>query len=114
MGSPDDEREVPEGAALMPLIPGELGACPVLLSLLHAVVFLSGSEDDIVDPDAAEEALEYIGTYLQRLEAKRLERVREDLLALTSFAKDEGWSKQDIRFLKEFLKDFGVSKDKED
>src|ERR1700731_4589492 len=50
--------EVPEGAAVFPPIPPELGVHPLLLSVLHAVVFLSGSDDDIVNPAAAEEALE--------------------------------------------------------
>jgi hypothetical protein len=106
----DDDRDVPEGAALLPLIPEELGVDPLLLALLHAVVFLSGSEDEVVEPDAAEETLEYVATYLQRLEEPKLQRLREDLLALVGFAKEQKWPKQEIRFLKDFLKEFGISK----
>jgi hypothetical protein len=108
MARADHESEVPEGAAVLPRIPAELGVDPILLALLHAVVFLSGSEDDVVDPEASEEAMEYVATYLQRLEGARLDRIREDLLTLTSFAKQEGWAKSEIRFLKDFLAEFGI------
>ena len=46
----DHERadEVPEGAAVFPEIPAELGVHPLLLAVLHAVVFLAdfGVESD--------------------------------------------------------------------
>lgn len=110
MAAADEDREVPEGAALLPLIPEQLGVDPLLLALLHAVVFLTGSEDEVVKPDAAEETLEYVATYLQRLEEPKVQRLREDLLALVGFAKERKWPKQEIRFLKDFLKDFGIEK----
>jgi hypothetical protein len=103
--------EVPEGAAVFPLIPPELGVNPLLLAALHAVVFLSGSDDEVVDPAAANEALEYLAGYLQRLEGPALARVREDLLCLTTFARQEKWPKQLVQFLKTFLADYGVGKD---
>src|SRR5262245_47897524 len=98
---------VPQGAAVMPQIPAELGVHPLLLAVLHAVVFLDGSEDEVVDPDAACEALEYIAAYLQRLGGDDLRRMREDLQCLASYARQEGWPKQQVRFLKDFLDDFG-------
>ena len=42
-----DESEVPEGAAVFPPIPAELGVNPLLLATLHAAVFLSGSSEDV-------------------------------------------------------------------
>ncbi len=102
------EPEVPEGAAVFPLIPAELGVHPLLLAVLHATVFLSGSDDDIVHPDAADEAVQYLADYLQRLEGEDLRRVREDLAALTAFARQEKWPKQLIQYLKNFLSDYGV------
>ena len=81
--------EVPEGAAVFPLIPAELGVHPLLLAVLHAVVFLDGSEDAIVHPEAATEALEYIAGYLQRLEGDDLRRAREDMTVLAAFAREE-------------------------
>jgi hypothetical protein len=102
------EPEVPEGAAVFPLIPAELGVHPLLLAVLHAIVFLSGSDDDIVHPVAAEEALQYLAGYLQRLDGADLRRVREDLACLTAFARQEKWPKQRVQSLKNFLSDYGV------
>ncbi len=102
---PDD---VPEGAAVFPLIPEELGVDPLLLATLHAAVFLLGSSEEVVLPEAAEEALPYIAGYLQRLGWARLTRLREDLAALQEFARKDGWPRQDVQFLKTFLKEFGV------
>jgi len=102
------ERQVPEGAAVFPLIPSELDVDPLLLAVLHAAVFLSGSDDEVVHPAAATEALEYIATYLQRLSGPQIQRIREDLEVLTAFAKREGWPKQEVQFLMSFLADFGI------
>jgi hypothetical protein len=102
---------VPEGAAVLPEIPAELGVHPLLLAVLHAVVFLDGSEDEVVDPGAAAEALEYIATYLQRLSEPDLRRVQEDALALAAYGKEQGWDKQTVRFFKEFLEHFGVGEE---
>jgi len=76
------EDDVPEGAAVMPEIPAELNIHPLLLAVLHATVFLDGSEDEIVDPDAGAEAMEYMATYLQRLQGADLGRVQENILGL--------------------------------
>lgn len=100
--------EAPEGAAIVPLIPAELGVHPLLLAALHAYVFLDGSAPGIVHPAAAEEALHYLVTYLQRLEGSELRRVREDMATLAAFAKAEKWPKQQIRFLQEFLTENGI------
>jgi hypothetical protein len=100
--------EVPDGAALLPEVPAELGVHPLLLAVLHATIFLDGSEDDVVDPDAAAEALEYLATYLQRLRGAELRRVKEDLQVLAAYAKDQDWPKQEVRFFKEFLAHFGA------
>jgi hypothetical protein len=111
MNEDTGEPEVPEGAAVFPLIPPELGVNPLLLAALHAAIFLSGSDDEVVHPDAAEEALQYLAEYLQRLDGSALRQVREDIACLISFAKQEKWPKQLVRVLQNFLKDFGVEKD---
>jgi hypothetical protein len=100
--------EVPEGVAVFPEIPAELGVHPLLLAVLHAVVFLAGSDDAIVQPDAGEEALGYVAGYLQRLSGPDLRRAQEDVSALVAYAKQQGWPKQLQHFLKTFLADFGV------
>lgn len=104
----EPEPQVPEGAAVLPEIPEELGVHPLLLAVVHATVFLEGSADTVVDPDAAVEALEYLATYLQRLGGPDLDRAREDLHALAGYAKQQKWPREQVRFFQEFLKTFGV------
>jgi hypothetical protein len=106
--SDDAESQVPEGAAVLPDIPAALGVDPLLLAVLHTVVFLDGSTPDVVDDAAADEALDHLAGYLQRLDGPRLQRVREDLECLTSYARAQHWPKQQVRFFKEFLADYGV------
>jgi hypothetical protein len=105
----DTGSEVPEGAAVFPLIPPELGINPLLLAALHATIFLAGSEDDIVHPEAADEAVQYIAGYFQRLEGPALAKVREDMACLVAYARQERWSKQVVRALKSFLADLGLN-----
>ena len=100
--------ETPEGAAVFPLIPAELGVHPLLLAVLHAYVFLEGSDAAVLHPSAAEEAMNYLVTYAQRLSGDDLRRVREDLHTLVGFARSEKWPKQQVRFLQDFLKDNGI------
>jgi hypothetical protein len=103
--------EVPDGAAVFPLIPEELGIHPLLLTVLHAVVFFDGSDVEVVNDAAANEALNYFAGYLQRLQGHDLTRIREDMDCLISFGKQEGWPKEEMQFLQEFLKEFGVGQD---
>jgi hypothetical protein len=113
---PDQEHEgndIPaggaEGAAVFPLIPDELQVNPLLLALLHAMVFIDGSTEEIIDPDAADEAMQYIVTYLQRLEGSALVAIQEDVDCLIDFTKQQGWTKQQQVFLKSFLGDYGIT-----
>jgi hypothetical protein len=109
----DAKPEVPEGSAVFPLIPPELGIHPLLLATLHGLVFLEGSEEAVVNPGAADEALEYLVTYLQRLEGADLIRLREDLACLLAFARQEKWPKAQMQFLKNFLDDYGIGHENE-
>jgi hypothetical protein len=102
---------VPEGAAVFPLIPPELAVNPLLLAVLHACVFLYGSDEDVVNPAAAQEALEYMTGYLQRLDGPAVERLREDLLCLSTFARQQKWPKQLMTFLKTFVAEHGIGGD---
>jgi hypothetical protein len=108
MADEAEPQEVPEGAAVFPLIPEELGVSPLLLAALHAVIFLVGSDDEVVQPDAAEEALHYLVTYLRRLDGPALRKVSEDLNVLAAFARQEQWPKEDRDFLRTFLTEFGI------
>jgi hypothetical protein len=107
--SAEPKRDVPEGAAVFPVIPPELGVDPLLLAVLHAVVFLDGSEENIVNADAAEEALDHLAGYLQRLSGPRLQKVREDLDCLSAYARQQQWPKSQQRFLKDFTTTFGIA-----
>lgn len=109
MADPDTPGESPDGAAVFPLIPAELGVHPLLLGVLHAYVFLEGSDEAVVNGTAAAEAMEYLATYLQRLAGPELKRVREDVQTLVGFAKHEKWPKQQVRFLQDFLEENGVT-----
>ncbi len=100
--------EAPEGAAVFPLIPAELGVHPAFLAALHAYVFLEGSEPAVLNGTAAEEAMEYLVTYLQRYEGADLRRLKEDVRTLIDFARTDKWPKQQVRFLQDFLKDNGI------
>lgn len=105
-----DEKpdETPDGAAVFPLIPAELGVHPLLLAALHAYVFLEGSDPAVLNPAVADEAMQYLVTYLHRLSGAELRRVAEDMATLAGFARSEKWPRQQIRFLQEFLKDNGI------
>jgi hypothetical protein len=105
----DSADEVPDGAAVFPEIPAELGVNPLLLAVLHAYVFLDGSDAAVVNPEASSEAMEYLAVYLQRLSGLDLRRAREDLDTLVGFAKEQKWPRQYVAFLKSFLTDNGVA-----
>jgi len=104
----DESEEVPDGAAVFPDIPAELNVNPLLLAVIHTVVFLAGSAEGIVQEAAADEALAYISAYLQRLTGPDLQRTKEDIGSLREFAKAQSWSKGLREFLKTFLDEFGI------
>ena len=61
-GKPREEDffDEPEGIASLPEIPREFGIDPLLLAVMESVVFLSGSDESVVNPDAAESVLSRI------------------------------------------------------
>jgi len=105
---PVSDEASPDGIAVFPVIPEELGIHPLLLAVLHAFVFLDGSDAAVVNGLAADEALEYIVNYLQRLTGALLKKVTEDLEVLVGYAKQEKWPKAYVVFLKSFLADNGI------
>jgi hypothetical protein len=110
VAEPDDipEDETPDGAAVFPLIPPELGVHPLLLGVIHAYVFLEGTDETLLNGAVAEEGMQYLVTYLQRLSGPDLKRAKEDLATLAGFAKSEKWPKQQVRFLQEFLSEHEI------
>ena len=108
------DGDVPEGAAVFPLIPEGLGVNPLLLAVVHATIFLSGSSEEVIHPAAADEALDRLADYLQRLQGPELRKVREDMNALTSLARQEKWPKELIHALTSMLDALGVSSKEEE
>ena len=110
MSEPETPAEggVPEGAAVFPEVPADLGVDPLLLAVLHATVFLAGSDETVVHPDAATEAVEAMAVYLRRMDGERLRRAREDMAALVAFARQQKWPRQMTQALQRFLEDYGV------
>ena len=88
--TPPPPEEAPDGAAVFPLIPEELGVHPLLLAALHAYVFLEGSEASVLNPAVADEAMQYVVGYLQRLDGDALRRVKEDMATLDGLGKRGG------------------------
>jgi hypothetical protein len=106
-----DDAEVPDGAAVFPLIPPELGVNPLLLAVVHATVFLAGSEEKIVNAAAAEEALGYLAGYVQRLTPEQLHAVTEDMDCLIGYARQQHWSRDLVHSLQSLLSDLGLGEE---
>lgn len=103
-----EPEDIPEGSAVFPIVPPELGIDPLLLAVLHATVFLSGSDDDVVHPVAAEEVLDQLGQCLSRLQGDQLRRVKEDLVSLAAYARQEQWPRELTALFRSFLDEFAV------
>jgi len=108
MAKPDDREEVPEGAAVVPLIPESAGAHPLFLAVFHALVFLEGSSDEVVDPTAADETIQYLATYLQRLSSRDISNLKEDLKRLAEHARRQKWSADQQKLIQDFLHHYGI------
>jgi hypothetical protein len=104
----DEEYEVPEGAAVLPLIPVELGINPLLLATLHAIVFMAGSAENVVNAAAGNEALDTIAAYLGRLNSTETRRIAEDVQCLLSYARQQNWSKEMVQSLTVLSGELGI------
>ena len=104
----ENSIEVPEGTAIFPEIPDQVGANPLLLSLLHFVVFIAGSDEAVCNQEAGAAILDQVATYLQRLSTKEVARLKEDLAVLAAFARDQKWEAGTVEVLDTFLDDMGV------
>ncbi len=98
----------PEGIALFPEIPPELGVDPLLECLLSMVVFISASDENLIDPKAADEAFSHLQRVLSKLSAKRLARMVEELEVVAGWVKDQGLGMEAVEFIETFLDEMGV------
>src|SRR6266851_4099816 len=108
MAKEPDPEEVPEGAAVVPLIPENAGLSPLFLAVFHALVFLEGSSEEIIDPAAADEAAQFLATYLQRLSGDDLNKMKEDLKRLLDHARRQHWSTDQQKLIQDFLAHYGI------
>lgn len=97
-----------EGIALFPDIPQELGIDPLLESLISMVVFITASDEDLVNPAAADEAFTHLQNVLSKLGDKRLARLREELVVIAGWVKDQGLGTEAVEFIENFLDEMGV------
>ncbi len=107
----DDEEEPISGGVdglMMPSVPESLGIDPLLLALLHTTAFLDFSDDDTVEPEAANEALERVEQYVQRLPDERVSALQADLEKLEEHATQAGWPEDMIDFVRDFLYNCGI------
>ena len=103
-----DRGQVPEGAAVVPLIPETAGVHPLFLAVFHALVFLEGSSEEVVDQTAADETVQYLATYLQRLSGNALGNLKEDLKRLAEYARRQKWSADQQKLIQDFLVNYGI------
>lgn len=97
-----------EGIALFPEIPEELGIDPLLESLLSMVVFITASDENLVDPKAADEAFAHLQVVLSKLDNKRIARMSEELEVVAGWVKDQGLGLEAVEFIETFLDEMGV------
>ena len=111
--SKDPEGQEPdtmglEGIALFPEIPEELGIDPLLECLLSMVVFITASDENLVDPKAADEAFAHLQVVLSKLDNKRIARMSEELEVVAGWVKDQGLGLEAVEFIETFLDEMGV------
>ena len=105
---------VEKGAFVLPVLPRGLKIDPLFASVLHCTAFLELSDDDVVDPDAAVEAMEHVAMYLSSLDAPSTTRLSEQLSRVVRHARKDKWPEDVIEFLSEFLENFGATTDDDD
>ena len=108
-----DNQENGPSEIMLPVVPEELDADPVLLGLLHCAAFLDYADDETVDPEAASEVLDHVAYYVRRLSAARLDELKAQLERVAEHGAREGWPEELVEFVKEFLENC-TSDDEED
>ncbi len=112
-----DERNDAQAAndgTIMPVVPESLGVDPMLLSLLHVASLLDFADDEVVDADVANAALERVEECMQRLAADRLEAIQADLDRIEEYGAEHGWPEEMTDFVRDFLYNCGLGEDEDD
>jgi hypothetical protein len=104
---------VEKDAFVLPELPAALKVDPIVAALLHVMAFLELSGDGAVDPDAAIEAMEHVGRYLQQLPAGQVESLRDQLDRVGRYARKKKWKEEATEFVGEFLDNLGLGEQDE-
>ncbi len=97
----DHPAEVPEGVALLPEVPDNLGLHPFSLAILETVVFLTGTDEELIHQGAADEMFGRLVEHLTKLADSDKKRFHADLKKLGEHGLAEGWDADAIGFLNE-------------
>lgn len=108
----EDKNDVTD--FVMPVLPEELGVDPLVAALLHVTAFLDFADDDSVEPEAANEALEHVEMYIRRLSPERVEEIQTQLDKVEDHAEKAGWPEEMIDFTRDFLYNCGLGDDEDD
>ena len=92
----------------IPVVPEHLGIDPVLLALLHLTAVVDFADDDLIDGQVANQALEQVELYLERLRPADVERLQGQVDRLDDFATKEGWPEDVCEFVRDFLYNYGL------
>ena len=95
------EEEVPEGVALLPEVPDSLGLHPFSLAILDTVVFLTGTDEELMHQGAADEMFGRLIEHLNKLQPAEKQRFHDDLNKLGEYGRSNGWEADAITFLTE-------------
>jgi hypothetical protein len=106
-----NEADRPNETTTMPIVPERLGVDPVLLAMLHLTALLDFADDDVVESQSANEALEFVEMYMQRLDTEQLEEVQAQLDRIEEYAAEEGWPEELTDFVRDFLYNCGLGED---
>lgn len=96
-----DQIEVPPGLAMLPEVPDSLAIDPFVLSLLDMVVFVTGTDEELLHQGAADEMLEIIVGRFANLAPDKAKFLVAEIERLREFGKNNGWDQDSVRFLKD-------------
>lgn len=95
------EIEIPPGLAILPDVPVELGIDPFVLAVIDAVVFASGTDEELLHPGAGDEILEIIIGRFANLAPEKAKHLVGEINRLRDFGKKNDWEEDSVRFLKD-------------
>ncbi|MBN2195688.1 MAG: hypothetical protein JW751_22900 [Polyangiaceae bacterium] len=114
MASEQNGRHEANDVTVMPVVPDSLGVSPLLLALLHVASLLDFADDETVEADAANGALEHVELYVQRLTTAQLEAIQADLDRIEEFGAEHGWPEEVTDFVADFLYNCGLGDEEDD